>query len=107
MKVELLVSRYKREIGLARYAGSLQKYLSKAGVDYSLVEPAFPWPVRAAATLVRPLGYDIKEFANTFPLSAPFSRGTLKHFTTQMMAMLFSFQPDLQPVIVTVHDIVP
>jgi glycosyltransferase involved in cell wall biosynthesis len=107
LKVELLVSRYKRMIGLARYAVSLQKYLSKAGVDYRVVEPAFPWILRAADRLSRPLGYDIKEFANTFPLSAPFSRGTLKHFTTQMMAMVFSFQRDLKPVIVTVHDIVP
>ena len=107
MKVELLVSRYKREIGLARYAASLQKYLSKAGVDYSLVEPAYPWPLRAADTLARPLGYDVKEFFNTYPVSAPLTHGALKHFTNQMMSMLFSFQSDLKPVIVTVHDIVP
>ena len=107
MKVELLASRYKKMIGLARYTTSLQKYLSRAGADYRLVEPAYPWFLLAAHALLRPLGYNVKDFFNIFPVSAPLSQGTVKHFTHQMMASLLSFQRNLKPVIVTVHDIVP
>ena len=107
MKVELLVSRYKRMIGLARYTATLEKYLSEAEAEYSLVQPAYPWPLRAADRLLRPFGYDVKEFFNTYPVSASLSRGAVKHYTTQMMGSLLAFRRDIKPVIVTVHDIVP
>jgi glycosyltransferase involved in cell wall biosynthesis len=107
LKIELLVSHYERMIGLARYTASLQKYLEQAGAEYRLVGPSYPLPVRAAHGLLRPLGYNVKEFFNTYPISATFSRDSIKHFTTQMMASLLSFQPGLKPVIITVHDIIP
>ena len=107
MKVELLVGRYKRMIGLARYTSSLQEYLTKAGVEYKLIEPEYPLTLQAAHTMLQPLGYDVKTFFNIYPVSASFSQDSVKHFTTQMMASLFSFQKKFKPVIVTVHDIVP
>ena len=54
-----------------------------------------------------PFGYDLRAFANIFPVSAPFSRDAVKHLTTQMMAFLYSFHPGLRKVVITVHDIVP
>jgi glycosyltransferase involved in cell wall biosynthesis len=107
MKLELLVSRYKRMIGLARYTSELRKHLSQGGVDFSVVEPALPPLLKAADCVLRPLGYDLGTFLNVYPVSAPLSRDAVKHFTTQMMGSLFSFQPGLKKVVVTVCDIVP
>ena len=107
MQVELLVGKYNRMIGLAWYTISLQKYLSKMGVDYISTYPDYPLGVRAAHSILQPLGYDLKAFFTLFPVSAPLHRNTIKHFTIQQMASLFSFQKDLHPVIVTVHDIIP
>ncbi len=107
MQVELLVGKYNRMIGLAWYAISLQKYLSKMGVDYISTYPDYPLGIRAAHSILQPFGYDLKAFFTLYPVSAPLHQNTIKHFTTQQMASLLSFQKDLHPVIVTVHDIIP
>lgn len=107
MKIELLVGRYDRMIGLAWYADSLQKYLSRLGVDYELTQPYYPLAIRAAHSLLQRFGYDLQAFFSTYPVSAHLHEKTIKHFTAQQMASLFSFQRDLHPVIITVHDIIP
>jgi glycosyltransferase involved in cell wall biosynthesis len=107
MKVELLVSCYKRMIGLARYTTSIQKYLPKCGVNPILVEPSYPVYLQVAHSIFRYFRYDIKEFFNTYVASAELSDDAVKHFTTQMMGSLFIFQRHLKSVVITVHDIVP
>jgi glycosyltransferase involved in cell wall biosynthesis len=107
LQIELLVSRYKRMIGLARYTASLKKYLSRIGVEYKQVEPDYPLLLRAAHTALRPLGYDVKEFFNIYPVSAGLHQNTVKHFTHQLMGSMLATHRDLSPVIITVHDIVP
>lgn len=107
MNVQLLVRPYTHRIGLARYTASLCEALERAGVPYRLVTPGYPWPVRLAHGLMRPLGLDLQTFFTTYPLAADLQAGTLAHLTAQQMAMLLWFRPDLHPVVVTVHDIVP
>jgi glycosyltransferase involved in cell wall biosynthesis len=107
MQLELLVRSYARMIGLARYTVSLRTFLERAGVAYQAVEPVYPLPVKVAHAALRPFGHDVRTFFTTFPVSAPLSRGAVKHFTAQMMASLYSFQPGLEKVVITVHDIVP
>ena len=107
MKVELLVGRYERMIGLAWYAASLQKYLAKLNVDFELTTPNYPFLLKTAHSLCKPLGYDIKTFFNIYPVSSHFHKDTIKHFTAQQMASLLTFERDLHPVIITVHDIIP
>lgn len=107
MKLELLVSRYDRMIGLARYVTMLQKHLDLAGVAYTAVPISLPPALRLGAKVLRPLGYDLAAFVNTYPVSAAFTPGAVKHLTTQMMASLFTFQPGLDKTVITVHDIVP
>jgi len=107
MQVELFVSRYKSMIGLARLSEALQKHLTLASIDYRVVYPHHPFIINAAHTLLKPLGFDIQTFTNTFPVSAHFSKDTVKHFTTQMMAGLLSLKPGLGKVIINVADIVP
>ena len=48
-----------------------------------------------------------KTFFNIYPVSAHFHEDTIKHFTAQQMASLLTFKRDLNPVIITVHDIIP
>jgi len=107
VNIELVVSRYKRMIGLARYASELQKYLSKAGVSYSLVSPGLTPLLKAGHSVLSRFGYDVREFFNTYPASIPCSEDSVKHFTSQMMASSYLFQPGLRKVVITVHDIVP
>ena len=52
MKVELLVGRYERMIGLAWYAISLQKYLARLKVDFELTKPNYPFLLKAAHSLL-------------------------------------------------------
>lgn len=107
MRVELLVRPYRQMIGLARYTVSLCQTLTRIGMEYSLVSPTYPLPVRVAHRFLTPLGFDARTFFTTYPLAAPLSRDALKHLTAQQMATLFWFKPQLHPTIVTVHDIVP
>ncbi len=107
MKIELLVGRYDRMIGLAWYANSLQKYLLTKGVEFILTQPHYPLPIRAGHLLLQPLGYDLKTFFTNYPVSAHFQNKTIKHFTAQQMASLLTFQKNIHPVIITVHDIIP
>jgi glycosyltransferase involved in cell wall biosynthesis len=107
MQVELFVSRYTSMIGLARHSEAMEKYLALSGVDYRVVYPQHPFILKAADILLKPLGFDLNTFANTFPVSAQFSKGAVKHFTTQMMASLLTFKPRLGKVVISVHDIVP
>ncbi|MBC7227266.1 MAG: glycosyltransferase family 4 protein [Thermoflexales bacterium] len=107
MIVQLLVRPYAYRIGLARYAASLCEALERVGVPYRLVTPRHPWPVRLTHSLLRPVGLDVQTFFTTYPLAADLQPGILAHLTTQQMAMLLRFQPDLHPVVVTVHDIIP
>lgn len=105
--VQLLVRPYRHRIGLARYTASLCEALERAGVSFRLVTPHYPWPVQAVHYLARPLGWDIRTFFTTYPLAADLKPGVLTHLTAQQMAMLLWLRPDLHPVVVTVHDIVP
>jgi glycosyltransferase involved in cell wall biosynthesis len=107
MQVELFVGKYDRMMGLAWYSAALQKYYSKLGVDYRLIQPNLPLPIRSVHSLAKPFGYDIEAFFTLFPISAKFQKNTVKHFTTQQMASLLTFRRDLHPVIITVHDIIP
>ncbi|MCX7855712.1 MAG: glycosyltransferase family 4 protein, partial [Anaerolineae bacterium] len=107
MNVQLLVRPYAHRIGLARYAASLCEALERVGVPYCLVTPRHSWPVRLAHSLLRPVGLDVRTFFTTYPLAADLKPGILTHLTAQQMAMLLWFRPDLHPVVVTVHDIVP
>ena len=107
MYLDLFISKYQRMIGLARYTEALKEYLANQGIEYTTIEPAYPALIRLADTLARPFGYDVHEFFNTYPISAHFRNGSIKHFTTQMMALLFSIQPDLEKVVISVHDIIP
>ena len=107
MKIQLLVRSYGRMIGLARYTASLCQALTEAGVVYSLATPAYPLLVKTAHKSLTPFGFDVHTFFTTYPLTAPFSRDTLKHLTAQQMTTLLWFNPRLHPVVVTVHDIVP
>ena len=107
MQIELLVGRYKRMIGLAWYADSLQKYLTRMEIDFIITQPDYPLPLRIAHSLLQHRGYDLKTFLTTYPISAHMQKRTIKHLTTQQMASLMSFQRELYPVIITVHDIIP
>src|SRR4030042_1489411 len=94
-------------IGLSWYADSLQKYLTRMGIDFVITQPDYPLPIRAAHSLLQHLGYDLKTFLTTYPISAHLQKRTIKHFTAQQMASLLSFQRELCPVIITIHDIIP
>ncbi len=107
MNVQLLVRPYSHRVGLARYTASLCEALERVGLSFRLVTPRHPWPVRAAHRLLRPLGLDVRTFFTTYPLAADLKPGVLAHLTAQQMAMLLRVRPDLHPVVVTVHDIVP
>ena len=107
MKIELFVGRYQRMIGLAWYASSIQKYLSRMNVDFILTQPDYPLLIKAAHSVLKPFGYDLKTFFSNYPISAHMHENTIKHFTAQQMASLLSFKKDLHPVIITVHDIIP
>ena len=107
MKLELFLSRYKDVVGLARYTHALTKHLAQANVNFTSVEPAYPAIIEASHKLLQPFGYDVHAFFNIYPVSAKFNSGAVKHFTTQMMAILYSFQPSLKKVVLSVNDIVP
>lgn len=108
MKIQLLVRSYRQMIGLARYTVSLCQAMDEAGISYSLAQPAYPWFVQAGHRVLQPLGFDVRTFFTTYPLSAgPLANGALTHLTTQQMATLLWFMPRLHPAVVTVHDIVP
>lgn len=107
MRVELFVSHYRSMIGLARHSQAIQKYLDQAGIDYSLVYPNFPLVVKAADRVLKPFKFGVQDFFNIYPISANFSKNSVKHFTTQMMAGLLTLQPNLTKVVISVHDIVP
>lgn len=94
-------------IGLARYTEAIKRHLELAGISFRTVEPAYPFFAEIAHKVLHPLGYDFKAFFNIYPVSAQFSSSAVKHFTTQMMAFLYTFQPRLQKVVISVHDIVP
>ena len=94
-------------IGLARYTECLCQALSSSGVPFSVTQPVYPLPLRAAHKLLAPLGFDLRTFFTTYPLAARVDSGALVHFTAQQMATLLWVRPRLHPVVVTVHDIVP
>lgn len=94
-------------IGLARYTSALREALSQIGLEYSCVEPSYPFPVRLGAKLLRPLGYDLITFFTNSPVAARFEKSAVKHLTSQLMGSLLTFQPGLRKVVITVHDIVP
>ena len=107
MKVQLLVRSYAHRIGLARYTASLCEAMDRLGISYRLTMPAHPGWARMAHCLLRPLGLDVRTFLTTYPVAAPLERGALTHLTAQQMATLLLFRPDIRPVVVTVHDIIP
>ncbi len=107
MRVQLLVRSYAHRIGLARYTASLCEAMDRLGIPYRLATPTYPGWVRVAHCLLRPLGLDVRTFLTTYPVAAPLERGVLTHLTAQQMATLLLFRPDLRPVVVTVHDIIP
>lgn len=107
MKIQLLVRQYTRMIGIARYVTGLQASLSQMGVDYTCVEPSYPFPVRLGDRLLRPLGYDVNTFFTNYPVAAKLDKHAVKHLTSQMMGSLLAFKPGMKKVAITVHDIVP
>ncbi len=107
MKLQLLVRRYPQTIGLARYVSALQASLMHIGVEYSCVEPDYPFPVRLGDRLLQGRGYDAKTFFTNYPVAARLEKEAVKHLTTQMMASLLSFKPGMHRVVITVADIVP
>lgn len=107
MKVQILVRPYDQVIGLSRYTSSLVEAMRALQIDFHPVSPEFPWPVRGAGRLMARLGYDLKAFFLTYPISAKFSRGAITHLPAQQVATLLWRYPRLHPVIVTVHDIIP
>ena len=106
-KIELLVREYGRMIGLARYTQALCAALGATGMDFRLVYPGHPPIVSGAHPILARFGLDLKTFLTTYPCAASFSRDSLKHLTTQQMAVLLQRYPRLRPCVVTVHDIVP
>lgn len=107
MKIELVVGRYDRMIGLAWYAASLQKYLSWLGKDIIITQPDYLMPIQVAGSVIKPFRFDLITFFTNYPISVHVQKNSIKHLTTQQMASLFTFTRDLHPVIVTVHDIIP
>ena len=107
LKLQLLVRQYPHMIGLARYVSALQASLSSIGVEYSCVEPAYPFPLRLGDRLLRPRGYDVKTFFTNFPVAARLDKHAVKHLTNQLMGSLLSFKPGMRRVVITVADIVP
>jgi glycosyltransferase involved in cell wall biosynthesis len=107
MKLQLLVRQYPQMIGLARYVSALQVSLPEIGIEYSCVEPAYPFPVKLGDRLLRGRGYDVKTFFTNYPVAARLEKEAVKHLTTQLMGSLLSFKPGMRRVVITVHDIVP
>ncbi len=107
MKINLLVRDYKYKYGLSRYTASICNALANKKIDYSLVTPAYPFPIDAVHKALKPFGLNTKRFFTTYPLSASLCVNTLTHLTTQQMASLLWLNPYLHPTVVTVHDIVP
>ncbi|MCS7283792.1 MAG: glycosyltransferase family 1 protein [Anaerolineae bacterium] len=105
--VQLLVRPYRHRMGLARYTFSLCEALERAGRRFHLATPCYPWPVRAAHRVLKPLGLDVQTFFTTYPLAANLKPGVPTHLTVQQMAILLAVRPDLHPVAVTVHDVIP
>jgi glycosyltransferase involved in cell wall biosynthesis len=106
VKLEILSKNYNHPFGLPRYNDSLKKSLSNAGIEYSLVVPTIPPALSVATPLFSFLGLDLRAFFTNFPVSAQFTRDSVKHFTNHTLATMIGIQ-NLQNTIVTVHDIFP
>lgn len=105
LRVQVLAKPGSRQTGTGRYADELQRGLSAAGVDVVAAEPArLP---RSIDRLARSAGVDLSAFLSSYPLRAPLERDRLVHLPTQTMATLLWVQRPLQPVVVTVLDIIP
>ncbi|MBN1260763.1 MAG: glycosyltransferase family 4 protein [Anaerolineae bacterium] len=108
MKLQLVVRKYGRMIGLARYETTLMQTFDRLGVAYSVATPAYPWPINVAHWLLQPFKLDARTFFSTYPVAAgPLTPGALTHLTSQQLATLLRLHPDLHPTVVTVHDIIP
>jgi hypothetical protein len=63
--------------------------------------------VRAANAVGKMFKWDVSTFLTTYPVAAPLDAAAVKHFTTQQMGSLLTFQRNLKRVVITVHDIIP
>ena len=108
MQVELLCKQHHTINGLARYARSLTAAYDQMGLRYRVAAPQTPPILRPAVAFGRKLGLDVSTFLQTFPLSADFeSHTSIKHLTSQEMATWLTTRRSQQPIVVTVHDILP
>lgn len=108
VKIQLVARSYQQMIGLARYTTSLCEAMDELHIAYSLARLRQPALIKAAHSTLKPLGYDVESFFNTYPLSLSSLNGAaLTHMMAQQMATLLWLKPNLHPAVITVHDIVP
>lgn len=104
MKLEFISNNFDRPFGLPRYSLSLNNYLNKAGIEFSIVVPRTPYFLSRLIPLMSNLGFDLDTFFNNYPISAKLQKNSLKHFTNHTLAILFWFK-HVDNTIVTAHDI--
>lgn len=107
MPIELLIKKYKRMSGQARYAMSLSKGMGEIGVEFSRCHPTYPLLMKGVLGPLKGAGIDLAEFFASYPMTAPLSKNSVKHLTIQQMGTLLFFQPRLTKTVITVHDIIP
>ncbi|MGD8585552.1 MAG: glycosyltransferase family 1 protein [Chloroflexota bacterium] len=92
---------------MARYQSSLQHALTRLGLDFTLVQPTIPGPIKVANRLLQRFNFDLLSFFTTYPLAANLKSSVPTHLTTQQMGFLLWHRRRLRPCLITVHDIVP
>lgn len=107
MRIQLLVREYPEKFGLSRYTLEITRALAACGLNFELAYAHLPGAIRFASQHLRRFGFDLERFFTTYPVAARLDESSLKHFTTQQMAVLLHLRPGTHPVVVSVHDLLP
>jgi glycosyltransferase involved in cell wall biosynthesis len=106
MRIGLVTKPDRHMTGLLRYALSLRDGLLAEGVEVSLLHPSpppIPGPIARGA---RRLGLDPLAFFGSYPTHVQLNGADIYHLASQNLATVLLFQR-IEPVVVTVHDIIP
>jgi glycosyltransferase involved in cell wall biosynthesis len=101
MRVSLIYKPDSKVTGLRRYSDSLIQYLKSQNIGVQLNTPTAPVP-KIGMHIGQRLGWDLKTFFESYPVSARVDSADLYHLTSETLASLLTFK-SLKPAVVTVH----
>lgn len=104
MNINLVVKPTKQIFGISRYSNNLEFHLKRIGIDVRVINSSIPNVLKPISKLLRPAGFDLDSFFETYPINIDNSSDSIYHLTNETLASVLNFRK-IKPCLVTVHGI--